>query len=250
LCTLTWTRCADGYQLFFNRDELKTRQPAYPPEERRSAGVAYLAPTDADAGGTWLGVNELGLSVGLLNGWRRVDLRERDFTSRGHLVTALLDARTAAEVQQRLSARDLTAFRSFTLFALQPGEPVFRAVWTGEDLGLTQLTDTEQPLSSSSRDPEGAARNRRRIFEGLAPGQLPGPGQLGAFHRGHEPDPSAVSTCMHREDAETVSHTRILVDEARVELRYHPGAPCREATIHTLGLSRRHLGASSPGQGR
>jgi hypothetical protein len=247
LCTLTWTRRGDGYELFFNRDELKTRQPAHPPELRRSNGVAYLAPIDADAGGTWLGVNELGLSVGLLNGWRPRDLREGDFTSRGHLVAGLLDARTAAEVAERVRARELTEFRSFTLFAVQPDQPVLRAAWSGEGLELAWLADTDQPISSSSRDPEGAARNRRRIFAGLAAGELPEPAQLAEFHRGHDPDPSAVSTCMHREDAETVSHTHVLVDASRVELRYHAGAPCHAAALHALDLPRASLSDSRPG---
>ena len=197
--------------------------------------------------GEFLGVNELGLAVGLLNGWRLRDLCEGDFTSRGHLVTALLDARTASEVGQRMAARDLVAFRSFTLFAVQPGEPVLCAVWNGEGLDLGRLTDTDQPVSSSSRDPEGAARTRRRVFAGLAAGELPGSAQLADFHRGHDPDPSAVSTCMHRDDAETVSQTRILVDASRVELHYHAGAPCREAALHTLELPRARLSVSPLG---
>ena len=55
------------YHLFFNCDELRTRGPALPPRMHEARGLRFLAPIDTDAGGSWLGVNELGLSIGLVN---------------------------------------------------------------------------------------------------------------------------------------------------------------------------------------
>jgi hypothetical protein len=248
LCTLTWTRrvgAGNGYELFFNRDELKTRRTALPPAVHEQSGVAYLAPTDAEGGGTWLGVNAHGLTVGLLNGWLRSDLREGDFTSRGLLVASLLDCARAREVGERVLARELDEFRSFTLVALEPGERLLRAAWDGEELDVGPLEDLEQPISSSSRDPEGACRRRRLLFDGLAGGALPTADQLESFHADHDDGPSACSPCMHREDAHTVSFTRILVDAETVELRYHPGAPCLDAEVEILRLKRAALPASA-----
>src|SRR5258707_15575033 len=68
MCTATWIRTRDGYELFFNRDELATRKPALPPAAREREGVRFLAPEDGDAGGTWIGVNERAIAVGLANG--------------------------------------------------------------------------------------------------------------------------------------------------------------------------------------
>ena len=245
MCTLTWTRRADGYELFFNRDELKTRRPARPPAVGDRNGVAYLAPIDADAGGTWLGVNASGLTVGLLNGWRSGDLRAGDFTSRGLLVASLLDCATSREVAERVLARDLEPFRSFTLVALEPGERLLRATWHGAELDVGRLEDLEQPISSSSCDPEGAQRRRNRLFAELADGALPGPDQLEAFHADHDGGPSAWSPCMHRDDAETVSYTRIRVGAEDVELRYRAGAPCTSARVEILQLARTPLRASA-----
>ena len=67
MCTVTWILDGDSYSLYFNRDELRTRQPALPPQRHQERGVRFLSPTDGDAGGTWIAVNEYGLSLGLLN---------------------------------------------------------------------------------------------------------------------------------------------------------------------------------------
>ena len=247
MCTLTWTRSAGsvvGYELFFNRDELKTRRPALPPEEHESAGddgrpVRFLAAIDADAGGTWLGVNEHGLAVGLLNGWRDRDRTRPDATSRGLLVKELLGSRDTAALARRLARRGLAEFRSFTLIALEPGKaPVLRASWDGEALALDRLAEGDQPISSSSKDPEGAARARRAVWSRLASARAPGPAELAAFHASHEPEPGAWSPCMHREDAETVSFTRVLAAPREVSLTYRPGPACGNAPEVTRRLSR------------
>jgi len=69
MCTLTWRRGSkETVEVFFNRDEKKTRSRAEPPGERFDAnGVRYLSPLDPESGGTWMLVNERGLVVCLLN---------------------------------------------------------------------------------------------------------------------------------------------------------------------------------------
>ena len=111
MCTLTWLRSGEGYELFFNRDEARTRLPALPPRVQRRDGVEFLSPLDADAGGTWLGVNAYGLTVGLLNG--RADAPAPAAPrSRGLLVLDLLDAARSADVERRLQAADLSRTRA------------------------------------------------------------------------------------------------------------------------------------------
>ncbi|NUO80759.1 NRDE family protein [candidate division KSB1 bacterium] len=67
MCTVTWLQRHEGYEVFCNRDELKTRKPALPPRLAECNGVRYLAPIDNDGGGSWLGVNEFGVSLCLVN---------------------------------------------------------------------------------------------------------------------------------------------------------------------------------------
>ena len=69
MCTVTWVHSQAGYELFFNRDERTGRGPESPACEAETNGVRWLAPRDSDAGGTWLAVNEHGLTLGLLNGY-------------------------------------------------------------------------------------------------------------------------------------------------------------------------------------
>ena len=67
MCTVTWRTRADGYDLFFNRDEHRARSTAQGPQTHSRPGARVIAPVDPDGGGTWLAANEHGLSHCLLN---------------------------------------------------------------------------------------------------------------------------------------------------------------------------------------
>ncbi len=244
MCSLTWLRRADGYELFFNRDESKRRLPGLPPALRRRAGVEFLAPLDADAGGTWLGINAFGLTLGLLNGASRGPGPSVP-VSRGLLVLDLLDSPGSAEVARRLEACDLARRRPFELVALEPRSNLLHAVWDGAEVSVEWLEERAQPLSSSSLDPSGAAHNRRGVLAAMLAGHAGGPSEelLLAFHASHLPERGALSPCMHRDDAETVSFARTRVGSGVVELGYSPEAPCRSVPLTWLALDR----APAPG---
>lgn len=241
MCTLTWARLEDGYELFFNRDERRTRPLGLPPHERSSAGVRWVAPIDAEAGGTWLGVNERGLSVGLLNGYRAGDASDRDYESRGLLVARMLGGADTEAVRAGLSELDPRRFRSFVLVALEPGRDALRATWDLAELVVERVADGVLPFSSSSKDPGGAHEHRGRLFRARAAehGGV-APGWLAPFHASHEPERGPWSVCMHREDASTVSRTRVRVSADEVVLGYRPGPPCEPAEETELRLARVH----------
>ena len=70
MCTLTWWRGEEGeFEVFFNRDEKKTRSRAELPLKREENGMQFLSPRDPDGGGTWMLVNEHGVVLCLLNRW-------------------------------------------------------------------------------------------------------------------------------------------------------------------------------------
>ena len=217
MCTVSWSReSGGGYQLFCNRDEKRTRRTAVAPQLRTSEGTRFIAPLDANFGGTWIGVNEHGVSVCLLN---RYDCAVPGRVSRGLLVLDLLGSRSAAEAIQSAAARDLAQFSPFTLIALEPALPAVLCAWDGTLSRIVLNADACMPLVSSSHDQCGAEHARKRAFTEAE--------SLEHFHREHLGGPSAYSPCMHRDDAETVSFSLVRVSPSEIGLSYSPAAPCR-----------------------
>lgn len=243
MCTLTWLCLADGYELFFNRDEKLTRAGALGPRIDEREHTRWIAPLDPDGGGTWLGVNEHGVAIGLLNGYQRGDQAERAFASRGGLVTALLDARSLDEVRRRIEGTDLARLRSFSILAFETDASVLSLSWSGSALEVLALDDDAQPVCSSSLDPIGAGRSRRALYAAGFASKPPDRSALERFHASHEPERGSLSPCMHRADAQTVSYSHVVVTGERASFEYSPAAPCQLAPSIVLELARARRGA-------
>ncbi len=237
MCTATWLWDDQGYWLFFNRDERRRRKRAEPPARYEVDGLSYLAPRDGDAGGTWLAVSELGLSLALLNYYDAPALEapvEGAFTSRGMLVASLVAAPGLAEVERRLSTLDLLCYRPFTLLALTPSSAALFE-WTGN--GLSRHPEpVPRLLSSSGFDAPTAERLRRELLSTV---DADSAAELRRFHASHRPQRGAFSPCMHRDDASTVSFSRVRVRCRRVSFEYADGPPCVTALAEPVELDRR-----------
>jgi hypothetical protein len=226
VCTVTWVRRRGGFVLGANRDELRTRSRAHPPRLHEREGTRWVAPVDSDAGGSWVTANEHGLALALLNGWFASRGPAPDaWRSRGLLVDDLAPLATAGDVASALAGLDLSVYRPFTLAALDPGAPTLVASWDGAEFLVEARADGHAPLCSSSLDAERATRTRTELWR--AGGGVADAEAQGAFHASHAEGPGPWSVCMHREDAATVSFTRIEVAAGSVELRYGDGPPCR-----------------------
>jgi len=242
MCTASWFLTADGYELFFNRDERLTRGAAEPPREEFLDGVRYLAPRDLDAGGTWIAANDHGLTLALLNAWQvRVEPPATGFRSRGLLVRDLAGAASAEEVVTRLRGHALERYQGFTLAVFEPGRLPGALGWDGKRL---REEEARAPLVSSSADLAGALAHRRAAFARLE-ARTRGAGLTGRraafedFHRDGAPGPGPLAVCMRREDARTVSTSHVAVDAAEVRLRYAPGPPDETPFGPALALARR-----------
>jgi len=229
---LTWHDEPGGYRMFFNRDERRERKPATPPAVLRRGDTRFVAPLDGDFGGTWIAVNEFGLSVCLLNGFPpagAVAVRDRsDYTSRGHLTLTLIESPTAARVAGRLREIELEPYRPFVLFVIEPGAGGVLAEWSGSSLQISDGRPPRQPIVSSSFFTEEVRRNRVAVFGRLRErsGALSPQALHLKYHRSHLPDRGPHSPCMHRPDASTVSFAHIHVTETAVCFDYVPGSPC------------------------
>ena len=155
MCTLSWIPGLDGHVLMVNRDERRTRPAALPPSLRIVEGVATLAPTDPEGGGTWVAVNSAGVTLGLANRYHDTLPAERAHrVSRGRLVTALASSSGLEEIEARLAEEGLERFDGFTLVALEPGSPARPT--------RRAARRTEAPRGSSSQAPPPMSAPRWR----------------------------------------------------------------------------------------
>ena len=124
MCTLTFSPTRTGYLLAMNRDEQRSRERALPPRWHRLGERSALYPHES-GGGTWIGLNDTGISFALLNGYS-VPLRSLSHPlSRGIVIPALLHGTTsdgADSLLRQLETGRLQPFRLVGIFP-SPGSP-------------------------------------------------------------------------------------------------------------------------------
>src|SRR5271165_3685691 len=83
MCTVTFSPRKTGYALAMNRDEQLTRAAGLPPARKILNGL--LCPSEP-GGGTWIAINQHGVSFALID-WYSVAARVRgDSVSRGEII--------------------------------------------------------------------------------------------------------------------------------------------------------------------
>lgn len=233
---MTWFITNDGYELFFNRDEAKTRKRAFLPDIKNQNGITYISPTDADAGGTWISSNEYGITVCLLNHYEYEKSTEgQAWVSRGEIVKALSEAIDLQTLEQLFDSLQLSQFRAFRLFAINKlGQNLFYT-WNGNQLVLEH--DIEQPKSSSYFQTGEVVQSRKNLFNALDLKNRKDRQAYLDYHASHSPRKSAFSVCMHRDDAGTVSCSHVQVNDKQVLFSYTDGAPCEVAFSAPVAIS-------------
>ena len=229
---MSWFSTTDGYEVFFNRDERRSRRAALYPEIHVRSDTRFIAPLDGDFGGSWLAVNEHGLTLAIENGYTDLDDLAHEpaggFTSRGLLLTSLVDCRTSADVIRRIEGHDLHRYRSFLLTVFDHDGTGLLARWIRGLLSLDRELERLVPIISSSFDTEEVRLSRRDLFHHMRDEMDAGQAERHlAYHESHLPRKGPYSTCMHRPDARTVSFSRIRVDEREASFHYVPHSPCR-----------------------
>ena len=240
MCTLSWLPHPDGHTFWHGRDERVTRLPGEPPSRVVRGTLRAIAPRDADAGGTWVGVNELGLTLGLANlyppeGVAAAGGVPTGRVTRGRIVDELLSAASAASAADLLADMDPRVFAPFTLAVLEPGRAAELHRWDGSSL-VTLTTNSPGLLLTSSGAGRRVEEIRRAEYARLAPGSPPRAEDIEALHRTHLESLGADSFCMHRAEAETASLTRVDVGSGGIRMTYTPGPPCRTPSPEPLTL--------------
>jgi hypothetical protein len=240
MCTVTFIARTNGYALGMNRDEKLTRGKALPPRRHRIDGLATLFPSEP-GGGTWIGVNEAGVTFALIN-WYSVPARvSANPVSRGLVVRSALGWEAAAQLDTDLNAFPLNRTNPFRLIGVLPNDQqVIEWRWNLSRLERVEHEWETNAWVSSGFDEPGAERTRRETFKRVIPTHpWQSLRQLRAFHASHEPAPGPYSVCMHRADAATVSYTEIAVGDSTARMSYLSGPPCCAVTCdhQTLELS-------------
>lgn len=247
VCTLTlaWRTFGDApVALAATRDEALDR-PSEPPALREENG-RYVAPRDAEAGGTWIGVAEGGLVVAVTNRWLDAD-REGD-RSRGLLVRDCLTADSAEDAVRTVEDDlDERAYDGFNL-VLADDRAAFLLTYDGR-LVVTRLDPGVHVVGNVGGVVNGAERfavpERRREFGAeradsarrIAAALVPEPGESGASWLDRASDVLAdheYDACLHGDAFGTRSFTRIRTGEDP-EVAHADGPPC-ETPVEPVSL--------------
>ncbi len=213
-----------------NRDEFTARTFLRPHVWPKHPGLpALFAGKDLKQGGTWLGINEHGLLITIIN--RYTGQRDPSLLSRGNLAVECLHQDSLNDVKTYLRSQDLSQYNPFTLLAYAHGEAWVATNYPGPsswplERGIHILTNADP------RDNSDAKRNYL-----IATYLSPAPRALSALHtalvslcKDHTwlqgfPSPA----CVHMEGYGTVSSSLVMLAEetSKSRFEYCEGPPCK-----------------------
>ncbi|MEX0929800.1 MAG: NRDE family protein [Balneolales bacterium] len=236
MCTVTFYPNDDhNWILSTNRDELKSRKKAKPPFIQKSGELPYLAPVDGQAGGTWVGVNEAGIGLTIINNYQGNNplLNHRtDAVSRGLIIPDLMSRNHLEDVNARMQQLKVARYNPFKLIGMQ-SQPwmIMEWSWDGQKYRTRSLPVEPAIWVSSGRDYDGVSDNRRKIFERfLESDPLPGVDAVRRLHSSGLPETGAYSIAMEQELVATVSNTIAEVNNGIARMHYHDGRPAESGT--------------------
>lgn len=241
MCTISWLIKPKGYCVFFNRDEQITRPRAVPPAVFAGNEVRFIMPVDPQGGGAWFAVNELGLTFALLN-YYQGRLPKGRLISRGQIVKQCSDFVDSSQVKAHVDSLNLARYAPFSLLVFAPhaavGARITMLRWDGKSL-VEHIPMC--PLISSAMRYDEVHESRLKVYDQLIGGKGDGDVCVSDFvrlHSSHLPERSALSVCMHRHDAQTVSFSQVEVTEEVVRYLYSDGAPCENPLREFARLQR------------
>ena len=231
---------SDGYRLWMNRDEARSRPAAEAPRVLRLPAGHAVAPLDPLGGGSWIGATASGMSVALANAYPVSPSHGPDVpTSRGLLLMEALAQADGAAVRRWVGGKDLAAYRPFSLSVFEPGEPVFIVRWDGRGRSEKRQHAPGLVCTSSSWRPADVVRTRTTLFRRAARDAAGlSEAVLDRLHASREPEPGPYAVSMERSDACTTSLSRVAVSEATVRFWYTDGPPHRTEADLPVSLPR------------
>jgi len=117
MCTLSYLPHKEGFYLVNNRDESPARAQTLQPQTITINGKKILCPIDTEGKGTWIGVNEDGRMVCLMNGAFVLHVKKPSYRmSRGKVTLELL---AADDAETHFESMDLKDIEPFTVIIIE-----------------------------------------------------------------------------------------------------------------------------------
>jgi hypothetical protein len=240
MCTVTFIARQKGYCLGMNRDEKLMRPTGLPPKVKKVNGRAVISPSEP-GGGTWIAVNDHGVTLALINWYSITAQVGGKAVSRGEVVNSVSAASSADVAHAALAGLPLNRINPFRLIGVYPATgDIIEWRWN-----LSRLVrkhhrwKMQQWISSGFDEPTAQCVRGRTFNRALRQHSAVSLDWLRRLHRSHSPKAGPLSTCMHRADAATVSYTEVTVSSGVALMRYHAGAPCKNCkpSIRCINLA-------------
>jgi len=224
MCTVTYLPLDnDNFILTSSRDVSPNRKVADFPREFKTKNGKICFPKDGEAGGTWIGTNETGRTVVILNGAFESHKMSPPYRkSRGLVVRDILEANDFWDCIQHYNFNGVEPFTLLILDWFDLFE-FWELIWDGERKYLKQL-DTAIPIiySSSTLYDETMRQKRQKWFDGWLE-KNPNYSQADTldFHERAGEGNIEESVFMKRSYVETVSITSIYKQKEAAKWFYH-----------------------------
>lgn len=244
MCTVTYYPTGDGYMLFFNRDESRARPLCKSPRKTNSGKIEVIYPTDTASHGTWLAVNQIGITLCQLNA---LDYRNRYNThgekSRARIVKKLLSCHSEEDIRTTFNLLNVNHYSGFELIAIIPRpdrEPkILHWIWNGKILQSYHNHSGPQLWSTSPLPLDEIKVYRKNLWTEL---QVKNPvitwDVLKSFHCNEGEKPTERSLAMKSDSIKTINISGILVSPDTVKFEYLDGSPWKNPASLELSMPR------------
>ncbi|WP_460226503.1 NRDE family protein [Aurantivibrio infirmus] len=238
MCTLTISRDRQSVCVTMNRDERRDRTESGLVSRVSSESRIYF-PEDKPSGGTWIGLNDSGVILCLMN---RYDCpADSDKASRGEIIPAALSCGDFVTMVNWLNNHfDYSRYNPFTL-VLVTSELTLRIDWSGQYFTQEEVSiDDIFMATSSSVDTQRVIRYRQKQFvewqrsRGADLKGIPG------FHLQQDNDDTSSSVFMARDTTHTKSITQVKMSDSEAKITYFDNQQiqsCYQATIENKEIS-------------
>jgi hypothetical protein len=245
MCTVTFIPRKTGYLVGMNRDEKLTRVAGLPPARRNKDGRAVVYPSEP-SGGTWISLNDGGTTFALVNWYSVFAKAKREIVSRGQIIPAISAASDPVTVSRYFAVLPFAQIKPFRLIGIfWESRQIKEWQWDLQDLVETNHSwRAKQWISSGFNEPiaQKIRSHTFRIFRmRTSCGRVH---WLRRLHSSHTPEKGPFSTCMHRDDATTVSYTEVCVFGNRASFQHIFGPPCEDGGSE--GRTTCRIGIRSP----